>query len=96
MLGELYCGFLRGARREANRRRLEAFIGAPSVRLLAVTEETADHYAALWHDLRAAGAPVPTNDLWIAASALEHDLALLTADRHFERVPGLKLELLEL
>ncbi len=51
--------------------------------------ETAEQYARLFVQLRRAGTPVPDNDLWIAALALEHDLTLITRDQHFERVPQL-------
>ena len=51
--------------------------------------ETAEHYAHLFVQLKRAGTPVSDNDLWIAALALEHDLALITRDQHFERIPQL-------
>ena len=51
--------------------------------------ETAEHYARLFVQLKRAGTPIPDDDLWIAALALEHDLPLITRDQHFERVPQL-------
>lgn len=61
---------------------------------LNTTEETARHYAGVFAALRRIGRPIPQNDMWIAACALEHDLTLHTTDAHFSEVPGLKLVLL--
>jgi predicted nucleic acid-binding protein len=58
---------------------------------LLPSRETAEHYARLFVQLKRAGTPVPDNDLWIAALALERDLMLITRDRHFQRVPQLLL-----
>ena len=51
--------------------------------------ETAEQYARLFVQLKRAGTPIPDNDLWIAALALEHDLMLITRDRHFQDIPQL-------
>jgi tRNA(fMet)-specific endonuclease VapC len=51
--------------------------------------ETAEHYARLFVQLKRAGTPIPDNDLWIAALALEHDLTLVTRDLHFQHIPQL-------
>ena len=50
---------------------------------------TAEHYATVYAALRAGGTPIPTNDMWIAASAIQHGLRLFTFDAHFGTVPGL-------
>ena len=50
----------------------------------------AEHYARLFVQLKRAGTPIPDNDLWIAAVAIEHDLALVTRDRHFDKLPQLR------
>jgi tRNA(fMet)-specific endonuclease VapC len=55
------------------------------------SRETAEHYARLFVQLKRAGTPIPDNDLWIAALALEHDLQLITRDRHFKSIPQLLL-----
>jgi predicted nucleic acid-binding protein len=57
------------------------------VKLLDVTEETAERYAIILNSLWQAGTPIPTNDIWIAASAMEHGLELLTTDEHYQKVP---------
>ncbi len=58
-------------------------------RLLSVTPTTAIHYANIRHRLRLAGTPIPENDIWIAALALEHQQQVLSNDRHFDLVEGL-------
>ena len=57
---------------------------------MPVTAQTADSYALVYSGLRRKGQPIPTNDLWIAASALEHGAALLTRDAHFTQIDGLR------
>ena len=61
----------------------------PTVGVLLPGRQTAEHYARLFVQLKRAGTPVPDNDLWIAALALEHDLQLITRDPHFRRIPQL-------
>jgi predicted nucleic acid-binding protein len=63
---------------------------SPRVRVVACAATTADNYALVYAALRRKGRPVPTNDLWIAASALEHGAALLTLDAHFSEIDGLR------
>jgi predicted nucleic acid-binding protein len=57
--------------------------------ILAVTDETAVAYAALRVSLEESGRPIPANDAWIAALALQHRLPVLSRDEHFDAVPGL-------
>ena len=59
-------------------------------RLLPVTPDTASRYAQLRHRLRLAGTPIPENDIWIAALALEHGQKVLSNDRHFDLVEGIE------
>ena len=58
--------------------------------MVASTAATADLYALVYTALRRKGKPIPTNDLWIAASSLEHGAALLTLDAHFQSIDGLR------
>lgn len=90
VLGELLGGFAAGSREAANRTELSRFLATPRVGLLPVTAETADSHALVYGGLRRRGQPIPTNDLWIAASALEHGCALLTLDAHFHQIEGLR------
>ncbi|HKE24328.1 MAG TPA: PIN domain-containing protein [Bryobacteraceae bacterium] len=71
------------------RGRLEAFSGKPTVNVLSPAPETAEHYARRFVQLKRAGTPIPDNDLWIAALAPEHNLSLVTRDRHFDCIPQL-------
>ncbi|MFH7327123.1 PIN domain-containing protein, partial [Desulfurivibrio sp. C05AmB] len=80
-----------GNRERLNRDELESFLDSPRVELLPVEEETAEFYAQIFADLKLRGRPIPTNDLWIAASAMQHGLALATYDDHFSSVSGLLL-----
>ena len=57
--------------------------------ILDVTSDTSRHYADIRHHLKKMGRPIPVNDVWIAALAREHHLAILTRDRHFENVPNI-------
>jgi len=59
------------------------------VHLVPLEAETAEHYAAVYRQLRAKGKPIPSNDMWIAASARGHGLVLLTRDAHFQEIEGL-------
>lgn len=91
VIGELHYGFRHGSRPEENLRDLEAFLDHPYVQTLPVTLTTADRFGRLAADLRRKGRPVPTNDLWIAAQALETGAELMTFDRHFQAIEGLAL-----
>ena len=88
-LGELMYGFRRGSQFERNSSELRAFLDSPYVSLVPVVQETADHYSRIAADLRAKGRPIPTNDIWIAAHAMETNADLVSADRHFEHVDGI-------
>ena len=90
VLGELLGGFAPGTREATNRAQLARFLDSPRVDVVAVTAQTADSYALIYSGLRRKGQPIPTNDLWIAASAMEHGAGLLTRDVHFRQVEGLR------
>jgi tRNA(fMet)-specific endonuclease VapC len=92
VLGELHSGFRAGTRRIQNEELLMRFLGKTSVRILNVTEETALHYAEVDVFLRKKGRPIPRNDVWIAALAIEHGMQLLTLDEHFQAIPLLLIE----
>jgi predicted nucleic acid-binding protein len=91
VLGELLGGFAAGQRESTNRSELTQFIGSPRVKVVPSTAATADLYALVYAALRRKGQPIPTNDLWIAASSLEHGAALLTLDAHFQNIDGLRV-----
>lgn len=88
-IGELLSGFKGGKREKQNRKELGQFLDAARVRLLNIDDETAEFYAATLDTLKKAGRPIPTNDIWIGAVALQHGLPLFSKDRHFKSIPGL-------
>lgn len=85
-LGELRTGFLLGGRRRRNESELDAFLDNPVVQVLPVDSETSRQYAEIVAELRKAGTPVPTNDIWIAATAARNGTTVLTCDDHFGRI----------
>ena len=87
VVGELLFGALKSGRVKANVQRVENF--ASKTVTLICDIETAKHYARIKNDLRRAGKPIPENDIWIAALALQHALVLVTRDAHFSEVDGL-------
>jgi tRNA(fMet)-specific endonuclease VapC len=89
VFGELLAGFAAGTRESKKRAELSKFLASPRVEVVPVTADTADSYALIYAGLRRKGKPIPTNDMWIAASALEHAAALLTLDKHFAHIDGL-------
>lgn len=91
VLGELFAGFELGSQKERNEKQLEDFLSQPSVGVIHPDDQTARHYGRVFQLLRRQGTPIPTNDIWIAALALQHQLVLDSADKHFAYVPGLLL-----
>lgn len=89
VLGELLSGFALGNREADNRRELNTFLASPRVALLPVTADTAGFYARVYQQLRRKGKPIPSNDLWIAATALQHGFAVFSHDRHFAEIDSL-------
>jgi predicted nucleic acid-binding protein len=89
VLGELRAGFAAGSQRSANAANLQRFLNTSRVSVLLPDEQTTHHYAQLYLQLRKLGQPIPTNDLWIAALVLQHDLVLCTTDAHFQHIAQL-------
>ena len=90
-IGELYYGAYKSGRIAANVARVDELAAHNSV--LICDTQTARHYGQIREQLRAKGRPIPDNDIWIAALALQHNLTLATRDGHFKEVEGLLLEL---
>jgi tRNA(fMet)-specific endonuclease VapC len=89
-LGELYYGAERSDRRSEVIAQVDVL--AAAVTVLPCDQETSRIYGSIKQRLRSRGRPLPENDVWIAAVALQHDLALVTRDRHFLEIEGLTLE----
>jgi tRNA(fMet)-specific endonuclease VapC len=85
-LAELRAGFLAGTEAGSNARVLAAFLIRPRVQVLLPDEDTTHHYARIWFQLRRQGTPIPTNDVWIAALAVQHNLMLYSRDAHFDQI----------
>lgn len=91
VIAELVTGFSLGSREKKNRQDLETFLNSPRVEVLLHDLETTEFYALIVRKLKVKGRPIPTNDVWIAANAMKHGLALYSFDAHFEEVDGLLL-----
>ncbi len=85
-LAELHAGFRKGSRRLENEKTLKRFLSQPSVDILWPDARTVDLWADLNIQLRRQGMPIPTNDMWIAALALQHGLTLYARDAHFDHL----------
>jgi predicted nucleic acid-binding protein len=89
VLAEQRAGFAHGSAREKNERVLTKFLNNPGVFVLAPDEQTTFFYADLYAYLRKKGRPIPTNDLWIAALVVQHNLVLFDRDADFDALPQL-------
>jgi tRNA(fMet)-specific endonuclease VapC len=89
VLGELYYGAYKSMYTSKHMAVMQAFL--QNCTLLAVDSVTADVYGTVKAALARKGNPIPENDIWIAALALQHGLPLFTTDKHFEQIPGIVL-----
>ena len=89
VVGEQLFGFRQGTHYERNVAELRSFLERPYVSFVPVGPVTADRYSRVMVALKAKGRPIPTNDVWIAAHALETGADLVSADGHFEHVDGI-------
>jgi tRNA(fMet)-specific endonuclease VapC len=89
VLAELRAGFVYGRRQAENERVLRQFLSRGGISTLFADDQTTHQYATVYRQLRKQGTPIPTNDMWLAALALQHDLALHDRDKHFDHLPQL-------
>jgi len=89
VIAELRFGFLNGTKGRQNEANLTRFLERPRIEVLCCDQETAVRYAELKLQLKKQGTPIPLNDVWIAALALQHHATLFTRDSDFERIPQL-------
>lgn len=89
VLGELYSGFQIGSLTEKNLLELDDFLSKPGISVIDIDKDISFRYGFIVKDLRKQGTPIPTNDIWIAASNMEKGALLLSRDKHFSNVPGL-------
>ena len=90
-IGEILAGFKISGNEKKYLNELDEFLYSPRLIIYDIDSETSEFYAKIYCELRIAGTPIPTNDMWIAALALQHGIKLLTNDRHFSKVAGLFL-----
>lgn len=88
VLGEFRFGITSSRKRAYYQQWLDEFV--PRCRVLAVDQETASNYASIRDELKIKGRPIPSNDAWIAALARQHNVPILSRDRHFDAVSGLR------
>jgi len=86
VLAELRAGFVCGTLAQQNEKSLARFLNSERVTLLFPDEQTTHHYARIYAQLRRQGTPIPINDLWIAALAVQHNMVLLSRDEHFDSI----------
>ena len=91
VVGELLAGFRGGSRLRENRAQLSRFLQQPTVRPLEVSAETAEVFGQIKDTLKRAGTPIPMNDVWLSAQAIETGSVIVTFDRHFVVVPGVRI-----
>ena len=91
VIGELLAAFKKGNQERINKRQLEQFLSKPSIEFSEAGRETAAIYSEIKHQLDQTGKPIPLNDIWIAAHAMETGSVLVTYDKHFLNIPGLRL-----
>ena len=89
VIGELMFGFRNGTRFKENMDDLDRFLAHDAVDLLPIGKITSDRYSRIAVNLKQQGTPIPTNDIWIAAQAMEQGAELITSDQHFEKINGL-------
>ena len=85
-IGELLSGFRGGSRYDSNRRELDDFLAEPYISIVNATATTADRFALIASRLKVKGRPIPSNDVWIAAQAMETGASLVSYDGHFAHV----------
>ena len=90
-IGEIFAGFHLNKNIKKYLTEVEEFLNSPRLIIYNIDSETAEFYAKIVSELKLNGSPIPTNDIWIAALALQHGIKLFTTDNHFKKVPGLFL-----
>lgn len=90
VLGELYAGFKGGTKEVWNKDLLSKFLNKPTVQIFNATSETSEIFGGLKHYLKISGNPIPINDVWLASHVKETGSTLITYDKHFQKILGLR------
>jgi predicted nucleic acid-binding protein len=91
VVGELRAGFAAGSKQAENKQLLQRFLDSPNVITITLSNKTTQHFADIYLQLRQSATPIGTNDMWIAALALEENVPVLTLDSDFSYIEGLEL-----
>jgi len=89
VIGELLAGFRRGKLEDKNRLQLKDFLSRNRVVPVSISLDTSEFYSFILNELKKQGTPIPINDIWIAASVMEHGAGIVTYDSHFNNIKGL-------
>ncbi len=89
VLGELYVGIYRVSNKTKHLKKLTDFLDL--CRVVEIDSSTAEYYGKCKAQLFKKGKPIPSNDIWIAASALQHEFTLVSNDKHFSEIDGLNI-----
>ncbi len=92
VMAELLAGFRGGTKEELNKQYLAVFLDKPGVNILEAGMVTAEYFALIKDQLKKDGRPIPLNDIWIAAHAMQTASIVITHDRHFGYIKGLRVE----
>lgn len=90
VIGELYYGALNSTRKLENLQKVDEY--RDQVAILNSDDYTARFYGEVKAALKKKGTPIPENDIWISAVAIQYDLTLISRDKHFGNIEGLSLE----
>lgn len=91
VLGELLAGFRGGTKETKNRKLLDGFLMKPRVEVVPISQDTAEIFAEIKYGLTRAGTPLPINDIWIAACAIEVGAVIVSYDDHFLKIPKVRI-----
>ncbi|MCF8303807.1 MAG: type II toxin-antitoxin system VapC family toxin [Bacteroidales bacterium] len=91
IIGELLSGFKIGKKENQNREEFYQFLRLSKVNILYIDSSTSDEYSKIVMELREKGKPIPTNDIWIAASAKQYKLSIFSYDQHFDFLDNISL-----
>lgn len=91
VIGELLAGFRGGSKEATNRKLLDQFLMKPRVEVVPISQDTAEIFAEIKYDLTKAGTPLPVNDVWIAACAVEAGAVIISFDDHFLKISKIRV-----
>jgi tRNA(fMet)-specific endonuclease VapC len=88
--GELFAGFKGGKKEKENKKILKKFLEKSTVKILEAGLETSEIFGEIKNKLKSSGNLIPINDVWIAAHAVETGSVLISFDKHFKKIEGLR------